>query len=118
VDFENGKAAKTRFTVQRHAGDFTVLKAYPSSGRTNQIRVHLDHIGHPLVGDRVYGLAEPLRDELLCLGPTARVRRALILDRHALHARALRFNHPATNAPMVLRAPIPQDLAPWVRQRP
>jgi 23S rRNA-/tRNA-specific pseudouridylate synthase len=54
VDFAHGKPAVTRFEVERHIGGCTLLRAMPLSGRTNQIRVHLDFIGHPIVGDKVY----------------------------------------------------------------
>jgi len=59
VDFENGKPAWTGFEVRKRAHGYTVLDARPLSGRTNQIRVHLHHVGHPLLGDKVYRFAGP-----------------------------------------------------------
>jgi 23S rRNA pseudouridine1911/1915/1917 synthase len=73
--------------------------------------VHLSHIGHPIVGDKIYALAGELRDEVLRDGLTPRVREALILDRHALHCESLAFTHPLTGAAMFVHAPIPADLA-------
>lgn len=105
-----GKAAKTQFIHVRYKEDFTVLEAMPITGRTNQIRVHLAHIGYPVVGDKVYGLNDDLKAEVLQEGLTERVRRTLVMDRQALHCRILEFAHPITNAPMRLEAPIPDDM--------
>ncbi|UCH82558.1 MAG: RluA family pseudouridine synthase [Candidatus Latescibacterota bacterium] len=55
VDREKGKPAVTRFEVIERRRGFTVVRAHPLQGRTNQIRVHLEHIGHPILGDKVYG---------------------------------------------------------------
>jgi len=87
-----------------------VLEAEPVTGRTNQIRVHLAHIGYPVVGDKVYGLDDDLKDEAAREGLTERVRRALVMDRQALHCRSLEFSHPITAAPMLVEAPIPPDM--------
>lgn len=99
VDFARGKPAVTFFRVVRRGGAFTVLEAQPQSGRTNQIRVHLQHAGHPIVGDKVYGLAETNV-------PT--------LDRHALHCRSLEFDHPITGRRLRLAAEVPEDLRAFV----
>jgi RluA family pseudouridine synthase len=106
-----GKPARTRVEVTGHAGDFTTLRVTPEQGRTNQIRVHLAHVGHPIVGDKIYALPPELRDEVLREGLTARVRAALVIERHALHCESLGFCHPLTGAPTTVRAPLPQDLA-------
>ena len=63
------------------------------TGRTHQIRVHLAHLGHPLLGDGVYGKASPL------------------LDRHFLHANLLGFQHPRTGEALEFRADLPPELA-------
>jgi 23S rRNA-/tRNA-specific pseudouridylate synthase len=97
VDFENGRAARTRFRVERRAGPYAVLDAEPLSGRTNQIRVHLHHVGHPIVGDKVYGLERPS-------GETPPIAR------QALHCRVMRFAHPRTGVPLTIEAPLPADL--------
>jgi RluA family pseudouridine synthase len=112
---EGGKPARTRIEViglATHEGrELTSLRVTPEQGRTNQIRVHLAHIGHPIVGDKIYALSGDLRDEVLRDGMTPRVREALILDRHALHCESLAFTHPLTGAAMLVQAPIPADLA-------
>jgi 23S rRNA-/tRNA-specific pseudouridylate synthase len=97
VDLEAGKPARTRFVVTGRGPGYSVLDARPLSGRTNQIRVHLHHVGHPLLGDKVYRFASPS-----CNVP--------LLRRHALHCRSLRFQHPITAIPMSLTADVPDDL--------
>lgn len=98
VDVDNGKPAVTRVEVERYVGDFTVVRVMPLSGRTNQIRVHLDHIGHPIVGDKVYRPSSP--------PPVAPQ-----INRQALHCRELTLAHPVNNGKIRLAAPLPEDLA-------
>jgi RluA family pseudouridine synthase len=111
---EGGKPARTRVEVAgrtaRDGREFTTLRVLPEHGRTNQIRVHLAHIGHPIVGDKIYSLAGELRDEVLRDGLTPRVREALVLDRHALHCEWLHFVHPLTGGDLTIHAPLPDDL--------
>ncbi len=111
---EGGKPARTRYEVmgtRAHEGhELTTLRVTPEHGRTNQIRVHLAHIGHPIVGDKIYALSGDLRDELLRQGPTPRCRAAFLLDRHALHCQRLRFVHPLTAQTLTIDAPVPEDL--------
>jgi len=111
VDFEKGKPAKTCFEVLRRGKGFTALRAVPVTGRTNQVRVHLAHAGHPVVGDKTFALSGDLRDEILREGLTERVREALVLDRHALHCERIRFDHPMTGENTVIEAPVPGDMA-------
>lgn len=77
------------------AGDYTLVEAEPLTGRTHQIRVHFASIGHPVVGDTVYGWR----------------KRHLPVPRQFLHAGRLEFKHPRTGVHLVLEAPLPQDLA-------
>jgi 23S rRNA pseudouridine1911/1915/1917 synthase len=77
------------------AGDYSLVEAQPQTGRTHQIRVHFASIGHPVVGDTVYG----------------RRRARLPVSRQFLHAQRLEFKHPATSQRMDLEAPLPADLA-------
>jgi tRNA pseudouridine32 synthase/23S rRNA pseudouridine746 synthase len=78
----------------------TLVEAYPASGRTHQVRVHLAHAGHPLLVDPDYGRPAPWRDP----GGSA------ILDRTPLHAASLEFLHPVTGEPVRVEAPVPADM--------
>jgi len=111
---EGGKPSCTRIEVLGHTArdgrEFTTLRVTPEQGRTNQIRVHLAHIGHPIVGDKIYSLIGDLHDEVLRDGLTPRVREALVLERHALHCEALVFVHPLAPETLTIKAPVPSDL--------
>lgn len=107
-----GKPATTRYAVQRAWGAAVALvECRLLTGRTHQIRVHLAHIGHPIVGDPVYlrrtpaaarPLAAPVRDALLAF------------PRQALHAATLGFNHPVTGRPLSFESPVPADMVALV----
>jgi 23S rRNA pseudouridine1911/1915/1917 synthase len=99
-----GRPARTGYRTIAAAAGISLLEMDLATGRTHQIRVHLKHLGHPLVGDPVYGEARwkglprpvqaPLRD----------------FPRPALHAWRIAFRHPATGAPLAFEAPVPADL--------
>ena len=93
-----GKAARTDFTRLARGDSGDLLRARLHTGRTHQIRVHLASIGHPVLGDDVYGGGGGRR--LVGLPPR----------RHFLHAAELQFRHPADGRPMLFRAPPPPDL--------
>ena len=88
-----GRRSRTEYRVLRHLSGYTLVEAFPISGRTHQIRVHFASIGHPLLGDQVYGGKSPL------------------LARQFLHAAELNFCQPRTGAPIHCAAPLPPDLA-------
>ena len=90
-----GRPARTAYHVRGHVDACTLLEAYPETGRTHQIRVHLAAIGHPVVGDWVYGGGKP----------------RLGLRRHFLHAWRLTFALPGTGEQVTYTAPLPADLA-------
>lgn len=85
-----------------------LLRLQLETGRTHQIRVHLAHIGHPLLGDPVYGAGFKTSAARL---PERAAAALAALDRQALHAAVLGFKHPLTGAPMRFESPLPGDLA-------
>ncbi|MDI3260519.1 MAG: 23S rRNA pseudouridine(1911/1915/1917) synthase RluD [Sinobacteraceae bacterium] len=102
---EGGRRAVTHYRVHERFRFHTWLRVQLETGRTHQIRVHLAHLRHPLVGDPLYGgrvvrgigMAEELRDALKAF------------PRQALHARALAFVHPAHGRELRFEAPLPED---------
>ncbi|HSG95884.1 MAG TPA: pseudouridine synthase, partial [Afifellaceae bacterium] len=110
-----GRAAVTRYeTVERFPADTTapaiaaLIRCQLETGRTHQIRVHLAHIGHPLVGDPAYGAGFVTKAETLPPPLAARVRK---FRRQALHAATLRFAHPLSGKILSFESPPPADMA-------
>jgi 23S rRNA pseudouridine1911/1915/1917 synthase len=94
------RTARTHFTIERALGSFTLLRLRLDTGRTHQIRVHLQAIGHPILGDPEYGRVASTPVDTGVPG----------LDRQFLHAARLAFAHPLTHAPLDLASPLPPDL--------
>ena len=88
-----GRSARTEYRVVRSSGDASLVECTIHSGRTHQIRVHLHHLGHPVLGDKLYG-----------------GKRAGNFPRQMLHAWKLSFRHPRTGKTMNFTAPVPEDL--------
>jgi len=90
-----GAPARTDFRVEQrftrgvNQERFSIIRAFPRTGRTHQIRVHLASMGHPIVGDKIYGPDEKLYLEFIETGWTPALERQLLLSRHALHSAAL-----------------------------
>ena len=99
----NGRQAKTDFVRLARFGPGDLLRAHLHTGRTHQIRVHLASVGHPVMGDDVYG------------GGGGRRTVGLAPKRHFLHAAWLQMNHPITGTPMDIRSPLPDDLKASLR---
>ncbi len=101
-------------------GKFTVLRVRIETGRTHQIRVHMASMGHPVVGDTLYGAPARLRDQAAMqagpsrTGSTQAEPAALRLGRNFLHAAKLEFAHPLTGKPLDLEAPLPQELTAFL----
>ena len=99
------RSALTRYRVlSRHPG-FTYLSVAPHTGRTHQIRVHLTHLGHPVVGDGTYGGRRLRR-----LPESIRGSEMMMPGRHFLHAASLAFVHPATARRVRFESPLPPEL--------
>jgi 23S rRNA pseudouridine955/2504/2580 synthase len=101
-----GKRSITLVKVARSFADFTLLDVTIKTGRTHQIRVHLQHEGHPIVGDDKYGDFE--LNKRMARGETVP---GLKFDRMFLHARRLAFDHPASGERMELEAALPPECA-------
>jgi len=94
---ENGRPGESRFRVRRRYREHTLLELVPITGRTNQLRLHSAHFGHPIVGDELFGRgAEPA------------------LERLFLHAARLEFTHPASNERMMFSSPLPAELGAFL----
>lgn len=107
----SGQSAVTDYRFVRSNGRYSLVELRPRTGRTHQLRVHMAAVGCPLVGDKIYGGDERIFLEQLAGELSAASRERLVLDRHALHAQALRFYHPMLQCEMVLEAPLPADMA-------
>ncbi|GHT84134.1 pseudouridine synthase [Spirochaetia bacterium] len=94
-----GKLALTRYRVIRSWGAYSLLLLRPRTGRTHQLRVHLRHLGHPILGDPIYGV------------PDKRFPSALML-----HARTLSITLPCQETPLTFKAPLPQRFRDIIRQ--
>lgn len=88
---ETGKPAVTRYRVISASDAFSLAELRPITGRTHQLRVHLAAVGHPILGDDLYGAPSPL------------------IARQALHAYRLDLVHPVTHEPLTIEAPLPED---------
>lgn len=112
-----GKASVTEFVVAQRLTGFTVMRLQPKTGRAHQLRVHLAWLGHPIVGDKIYGPDERLYLEFIEKGVTGEMLVKLLMRRHALHASAVTFRHPLTQAPVTCRAELPDDMAQFIADR-
>ncbi|OYD17284.1 hypothetical protein CH333_01420 [candidate division WOR-3 bacterium JGI_Cruoil_03_44_89] len=100
------RSAKTHYEVIEKFGYITYISLSLETGRTHQIRVHLEHIGHPVVGDPAYGGRR--RYPYVDIDSFKEIMS--IIKRQALHARALTFRHPRSGREMKFEAPLPQDM--------
>ncbi len=91
VDFETGERAVTHFQRLAYSNNLSLVELHLETGRTHQIRVHLQFLGHPIPGDYLYN---PVYDKI---------------KRQALHSYQLEFSHPITENPLLFTAPVPQD---------
>jgi 23S rRNA pseudouridine1911/1915/1917 synthase len=122
---ENARSAVSHYEVVRRLetrfGPFTLVRVRIETGRTHQIRVHMASIGHPVVGDTLYGGAGQLVEKTPAQSGMAAGRRGsdgekLRLGRNFLHAARLEFAHPTTGKAIELEAPLPEELAAFLEQ--
>ena len=120
---EHARSAISHYEVVRRIatlfGKFTLLRVRIETGRTHQIRVHLASIGHPVVGDTLYGGAAQFIAQAGKQAQRARRKtdaEPLRLGRNFLHAARLEFAHPLTGKLLKLEAPLPEDLTAFLRR--
>jgi len=89
----------TRFEVKEEFENSTMLDVHPETGRTHQVRVHLSYIGHPIIGDGIYGSSK-----------SKKMAEELGMGRQFLHAKRLEFTHPVTGKQIVLEDKLSDDL--------
>lgn len=94
----NGETAITHYQVLNETADFSTVRFLLETGRTHQIRVHCQSIGHPILGDDLYGSTSSF------------------IDRQALHAFRIRFEHPILRRSLAFEAPLPEDMSHLVYQ--
>ena len=92
INHKNGKSAVTHFKVLERFGRFTYVECELETGRTHQIRVHMSSIGHPLLGDSLYGVESPL------------------INRQALHSHKIAFIHPISHEDLEFTCDLPDDM--------
>jgi len=112
---DDGLPAVTRYRVEQAFAHHALVEAAPETGRQHQIRVHLAHLGHPIVGDKLYGAGEQAFMDYCDTGLTPELlARFDGLPRHALHAARLTFPHPKTREPVTVKSPLPADLVAYL----
>ena len=92
VDFEHGETAVTHYKVLKQENGYSLVSLHLETGRTHQIRIHMKHLGYPLIGDYLYN---PDMEQI---------------HRQALHSYKMSFRHPVTKKSMVFTAPMPEDM--------
>ncbi|MCE5263319.1 MAG: RluA family pseudouridine synthase [Deltaproteobacteria bacterium] len=109
--------ARTRFRKVLVAGDISLVRCFPETGRLHQIRAHLLSAGFPIVGDKLYGKDETAFLTFVKQGLTPEIEKLLILPRGALHNAKMVFRHPRTKQEMVIRAPLPAMFSECIASR-
>lgn len=109
----NAKSATTFYEVNERFQRISYVRVHPLTGRTHQIRVHLAHIGNPVLCDRLYGSMSSVSHSFLKTGRDTlpESQRDILLNRQALHAESIEFDHPTTCERMKITAPIPRDMS-------
>lgn len=111
----NARRAVTFYEVlERFPAGYSYVRLFPETGRTHQLRVHMQHLGHPVVADRLYSHRGELRRRDLLpndnTGAEAEANDEILIDRQALHAFRIEFDHPQSGKRTAFEAPLPQDM--------
>jgi 23S rRNA pseudouridine1911/1915/1917 synthase len=110
VNLSEGLEACTTVTVLKRLGPLCLVEAAPQTGRTHQIRVHLEHLGFPILGDKMYGQPDDTFLHYLDHGEDGSIRIATGFPRHALHAARITVPHPDGGS-VTIEAPLEEDMA-------
>lgn len=105
----SGQHATSHYEVTEAFDGFALVRVWPRTGRTHQIRVHMAHIGHRIVADRQYGSRDKITLQEIARGQADRDE--VLIARQALHAAALTLKHPRTGEVLHFEAPLPDDMA-------
>ena len=106
---EGGQHCHTTFQVVQRLQQHTLIECHLHTGRTHQIRVHMEHLGHPLLGDKLYGQPDDVFIEYLDHGVTPTICQAIQFPRHCLHSASIGFPHPDGGYKRI-HAPLPEDM--------
>jgi 23S rRNA pseudouridine1911/1915/1917 synthase len=112
---DGARLAVTQYEVVERFRGFTYVRLMPQTGRTHQLRVHMLHIGHPIIADRLYAghgevrLSQIVGDSTLASGEAG--ADITLISRQALHAYRLEVRHPVTDKPLLFEAELPEDIA-------
>jgi 23S rRNA pseudouridine1911/1915/1917 synthase len=112
-----GQPARTECRVLERLRDCSLVLACPRTGRQHQIRAHLAAIGHPVIGDKIYGEDEQMFIDFVEHGLTTEDWERLELPRHALHAYCIELRHPTTGQPVVFESPLAADLEDYLDRK-
>ena len=107
------REAQSFYEVQERFDGFAAMRILPKTGRTHQIRVHLHHIGCPVLCDRQYGGRAQITRGEIRRDPS---NQEVLLDRQALHARKISLTHPGSGEPLTIEAPLPADISAVVAE--
>ena len=110
TDHGDGMPSRTFYEVLERSRSYALVECRPETGRQHQIRVHMCHAGHPIVGDKIYGQDESVFLRFIDTGLDDEMMETLVMPRQALHAHSIRFRHPASGDVVTLRCPLAEDI--------
>lgn len=110
TDHGTGLPSNTIYSTRSTSRRFALLSCSPETGRQHQIRIHMAHAGHPLVGDKIYGVDEDMFLRFIETGLDDTMLGRLLLPRHALHASSIAFAHPRTGQEISIQSPLASDI--------